>query len=88
MRCGRSVYVVRQRIRCCRASGANAASNSSRRRPNPSPSISMRMKNVLLGGELTYSAADRMFPLCMAMNVETEAMRPLPSGQSISRRRL
>jgi hypothetical protein len=88
MRCGRSLKRIRQFIPCWRASGAKAASNSSRPRPKPRLSISILRKKVLRGASLTYWSALRIFPLCIAMNPETAAMRPLWSGQSIRRRTL
>ncbi len=62
MRLGRSVKPTRQFIPCWRASGANAASNSSRPRPKPWLSISILMKNLAFGGSLTCWSALRMFP--------------------------
>ena len=52
IRLGRSVKLTRQLIPCWRASGAKAASNSSRPRPKPSLSISILMKKLPSGGSL------------------------------------
>ena len=76
MRLGRSVKPTRQFIACWRASGENAASNSSRPRPKPWLSISILMKNLPSGGSLTYWTALRIFPRCRAMKPETAAISP------------
>ena len=75
MRLGRSVNATRQVIPCWRASGANAASNSSRPRPKPWPSITILMKKCRPAvAHMLVGAED--IPLCSAMKLETAAIRP------------